>query len=204
MVSNFQKNNSIYLHDFRIYYNDNREDVGQMNFKQRMWILVMVVALFMITVGNGLSFLSSYRKDISIKTTIVNQMSQEYESFASQSVLLRNELELFNRSIGTYYDTMLTTNQETLEHVSKATEMMDTMVPMATSLTEKCNENGNIDSLTAQKCAIFKQNYETLTSTYVKIIDSYNSVIASYNAWAIQNNQPQISPYSSIYYEQFR
>ena len=175
-----------------------------MNFKQRMWILVMIIALFMITVGNGLSFLSSYRKDISIKTTIVNQMSQEYESFASQSVLLRNELESFNRSIGTYYDTMLTTNPETLEHISKATEMMDTMVPMAASLTAQCNENGDIDSLTAQKCAIFKQNYETLTTTYVKIIDSYNAVIANYNAWAIQNNQPQILPYSSIYYEQFR
>lgn len=176
----------------------------QMNFKQRMCILAMVVALFMITVGNGLSFLSNYRKDVSLKTTIINQMSQEYESFADQSVLLRNELEMFNRSIGTYYDTMLTTNQETLEHISKATTMMDTMVPMATSLSSQCAENSNIDSLTAQKCAIFEQNYRTLTSTYVKIIDSYNEVVADYNSWAVQNNQEQILPYSSVYYEQFR
>ncbi|CDE08325.1 unknown [Bacillus sp. CAG:988] len=175
-----------------------------MNFKQRMCILGMVFAIFLITLGNGLSFISNYREDVSLKTTIVNQMSQEYESFADQSVLLRNELESFNRSIGTYYDTMLTTNVETLEHISNATSMMDTLVPMAESLRAKCAENGNIDSLTAQKCAIFEQNYETLTSTYVRIIDSYNHVVSGYNAWAMQNNQEQILPYSSIYYEQFR
>ena len=41
-----------------------------MNFKQRMCILGMVFAIFLITLGNGLSFISNYREDVSLKTTI--------------------------------------------------------------------------------------------------------------------------------------
>ena len=127
-----------------------------MNFKQRMCILGMVFAIFLITLGNGLSFISNYREDVSLKTTIVSQMSQEYESFADQSVLLRNELESFNRSIGTYYDTMLTTNVETLEHISNATSMMDTLVPMAESLRAKCAENGDYRFFDCSKVCNFR------------------------------------------------
>lgn len=175
-----------------------------MNFKQRVSILLMVVALSLITIGNACAFINSYHNDINKKTTIIERVSNDYASFNNQSNALTIAVEEFNNSLDKYFITMTSTNPETLASLENMTKTLAELVPLAESLKSECVTNIGIDSVTDQKCSIFNQNYITIKDTYVKIIDSYNKVVSEYNNWAIDNEQILLEEYLSTYYEQFK
>ena len=172
-----------------------------MDFKRRMYILLMIFALTLILSGTMLNVVSSYKADIHYKDYLIDKVSNNYDSFKQDSNLVVESIESFNENLSDYFNSMIEKNEGTVSSLKELDTSMEDFMEISSELNETCNSYGGFDSSTDQRCGVFKTNYKVITTNYVKALDKYNDSIEEYNEWAKEKNEELIEKYSGKYYD---
>ena len=165
-----------------------------MDFKRRMYILLMIFALTLILSGTALDAVSSYKADVHYKEYLVDKININYDSFKKESNLVVESIELFNENLSDYYDSMKNENETTVSTLEELDSSMDDFIVVSSELEETCNSSFDFDSGTAERCGVFKTNYKIITTNYVNALNKYNE-------WAAKKEEELIEKYSGKYYD---
>ena len=172
-----------------------------MDFKRRMYILLMIFSLTLILSGTMLNVVSTYKADIKHKEYLIDKISSNYDSFKEESNLIVESIENFNESLPDCFDSMVLESDNTVSSLEKLDNSMNDFFDVSSELEETCNSSVGFDSGTDQRCGVFKTNYKIITTNYVKAVDKYNNSIEEYNEWAKEKDQELIEKYSGKYYD---
>lgn len=174
-----------------------------MDFKRRMYILLMIFALTLILSGMTLNVVSSYKADVHYKEYLIDKISNNYDSFKKESSLVVDSIESFNDNLSDYFNSMAEKNEGTVSSLESLDNRMDDFIVVSSELEETCNSSVDFDSDSAQRCVVFKTNYKIITANYVAAFDKYNDSIEEYNEWAKEKDEELIEKYSGKYYDIF-
>ncbi len=172
-----------------------------MDFKRRMYILLMIFALTLILSGTALDAVSSYKADVHYKEYLIDKITNNYDSFKKESNLVVESIENFNVNLSDYFDSMKSDNERTVSSLEELDGSMEDFIVISSELEETCNSSVGLDSGTNERCGVFKTNYKIITENYVQALDKYNESIEEYNEWATNKNEELIEKYSGKYYD---
>lgn len=154
--------------------------------KKKVLIILLVI---LIISGIVFFFIKSIKDDQQKTKTTLKQINSHYKTFEKSVTEFSKLRDVFysSKENDFYLEQMPNCADNWNKFILKYEKQIKKVEKDSEYLKKHCQKYIS-DSLTAENCSYFKQNYETAMNYYITDINLYNTFKTKYNNWIIEEN----------------
>ena len=158
--------------------------------------IFIIAGISIICIENVSASIKNYYEDIGRSKEIIKKVNEDYETFKTITVDVKNNIVDVSKTLNVYLDEFTNKNEVIKQKIEKVEENITELNKVSKRLINNCKYNINNKSMIS-KCQSFKINYKNMSESFDEMIKEYNKVINTYNVYAKKKNNKELPLYES-------